>query len=404
MIPKTVERSYGQAFIDDLAREVRKLNPQTEYQPKILTYEDQVQPTFTELAQSIRTALNLKLEVRAQFDAALVMIPPLGRSHGTTDELAAFVVKELEQHHTHNVAVIHTTIPGDSYVQPQEPGKSYTVSQDERRRSRLRGYLRNVALNKIMLTNYCWPFVLSDPLNADLTIGIDVKGNTVGLAYVCGTGAHFEYTLKTSKQKEKLSTPQTATYIKELIEKALKYLPGKPQHIVIQRDGRLFPTEELGIERAVEALKKSGALPDTSQVTLLELAKTAPVSLRLFKITSAKGEERIENPDLGTSLIIDEQAGFVCTTGEPLLRGINGTVRPLFVRRVSGPLPIEACLQDVYHLSSLTWTRPEGCMRDPITIRLLDRYLYEHASEYDEEGLSFAEFNQPTYSLEEVLS
>ena len=154
----------------------------------------------------------------------------------------------------------------------------------------------------------------------------------------------------------------------------------------------------------MEALKKSGALPSTSQVTLLELAKTAPVSLRLFKITGPTGAERIENPDLGTSFTIDEQTGFVCTTGEPLLHGINGTVRPLFVRRVNGPLSIEECLQDVYHLSSLTWTRPEGCMRDPITIRLLDRYLYEHASNYDDEGLSFAEFNQPTYSLEEVLS
>ena len=40
-------------------------------------------------------------------------------------------------------------------------------------------------------------------------------------------------------------------------------------------------------------------------------------------------------------------------------------------------------MEDFYYLSTLAWTRPEDCTRNPITIKLNDRYLGEEATEYD---------------------
>jgi hypothetical protein len=49
------------------------------------------------------------------------------------------------------------------------------------------------------------------------------------------------------------------------------------------------------------------------------------------------------------------------------------------------------CLEDLYALTALTWTQPEGCTRYPITLKLNDRYLRDEASDYDADALDFAE-------------
>jgi hypothetical protein len=48
------------------------------------------------------------------------------------------------------------------------------------------------------------------------------------------------------------------------------------------------------------------------------------------------------------------------------------------------------CLEDVYALTVLAWTRPESCSRFPITIRLNDRFLRDEATEYDDETIEFS--------------
>jgi hypothetical protein len=42
----------------------------------------------------------------------------------------------------------------------------------------------------------------------------------------------------------------------------------------------------------------------------------------------------------------------------------------------------------MYALTTLAWTRPEDCTRDPITIKLNDRRLSEDAGDYDSDALS----------------
>ena len=55
-----------------------------------------------------------------------------------------------------------------------------------------------------------------------------------------------------------------------------------------------------------------------------------------------------------------------------------------------GTLPFSDALEDLYSLTALTWTQPEGCARYPITIKLNDRILADAATEYDVDAVEFA--------------
>jgi hypothetical protein len=42
-------------------------------------------------------------------------------------------------------------------------------------------------------------------------------------------------------------------------------------------------------------------------------------------------------------------------------------------------------MEDLFFLSILAWTRPEDCSRDPITMKLNDRWLGEDGTNIDKE-------------------
>ena len=87
--------------------------------------------------------------------------------------------------------------------------------------------------------------------------------------------------------------------------------------------------------------------------------------------------------------MVGEREAYLCSTGGPFLR--QGTAHPLHVIMVDGTLPFEKCLEDLYALTTLTWTQPEGCARYPMTIKLNDRILAAEVGEYDIDAIQFAE-------------
>ena len=101
------------------------------------------------------------------------------------------------------------------------------------------------------------------------------------------------------------------------------------------------------------------------------------------------GRNWVDNPQVGNYWIAAEGDAYLCATGMPFAR--SGTVRPLHIRFVQGTIPFELCLEDVYYLTTLAWTRPEDCTRYPITIKLNDRRLGDDASEYDRDALEYNE-------------
>ena len=158
-------------------------------------------------------------------------------------------------------------------------------------------------------------------------------------------------------------------------------------NIVIHRDGRMYECEIEGAKQAILALKAQGILAKDAILTLLEISKSAPASLRLFDITERGGQSPfVQNPQIGYYRIINKD-GYLCSTGRAFPK--PGTVKPLHVRYIEGSLPFKLCLEDIYYLTALTWTKPDDCTRYPITVKLNDRRLSEDASEYDEDALRF---------------
>ena len=293
------------------------------------------------------------------------------------DQLAGMVMAECRKRGI-AASVIHSKMSQDSYklVNSKNGDPEYIIRNDMRRV--FRGYLSKVALNHVLLNNERWPFVLSTPTNADITIGIDVKYNTAGLLLVGARGQHIRILRETSKQKEQLSTKQLQAYLVKILKEELDANTKPIKHIVIHRDGRMFDCELKGCKAAIQQLIQTGKLDVKVELTVIEIPKTSPARVRLFEIgKESKSREYTNNPHVGDYHIVGDE-GYVCSTGWPFLR--HGTAKPLHAKKVYGALPIKQCLEDIYHLTTLTWSMPEGCARFPITIRLNDRFLREIAT------------------------
>jgi len=386
LLPQTVKDSFGSKFVKDLKETVDFLYPSGgKYNPQVISYPDQGCRTYVEQGKAI---LKIVEERRLQPGYGVVMLPDnlaFPRQH---DPLAALVTRELRNYDLY-VATIHSATGKECYElrYGKHDGNPYYAVRSQKQ-GKLRGYLRAVALNKVLLTNARWLFVLDSPLHADVTIGIDVKHHTAGYIVVNKDGRRI-WTLPpvVSKQKERLSTEQVKTCLIKILTKEIEQSTELLVNIVLHRDGRIYECEIEGAKQAIASLKAKGDLPENATLTILEISKSEPASLRLFDVIDGKKQPPlVQNPEVGSYYIVNND-GYLCSTGQPFLR--QGTIKPLHIRYIEGVLPFELCLEDVYYLTSLTWTKPDHCSRYPITTKLNDRWLSEDASEYDEDALQF---------------
>jgi hypothetical protein len=384
LLPRSIHDSFGGRFLEDLAAVVNDFFPQQGgYTPTLVPYDDRGKRTFVRQGLAIRAAVEQGCR---QPGYALVMVHrPVDRRERDEDQLAAMVVRELRAQWDIRAAVIHTDVPTMAYHEEHgEDGRiQYRCASDQGRR--LAGYLRNVAITKILLTNQRWPFVLSTPLHADVTVGIDVKYNTAGLLVVSRNGSEIRSELRESRQKEWLLTPQMATYLGDVLRREAEARGAPLASFVVQRDGRVPPSEVEAVRQVFRRLRSDGHLTADARYGVIEIPKTSPAPLRLYYV---KREPLVvRNPLVGAVYIVGQREAYLCTTGAPFLR--QGTAHPLHVFFVDGTLPFEHCLEDLYCLTTLAWTQPEGCTRDPITTKLNDRVLAVEAGEYDVDALEF---------------
>jgi len=388
ILPRSIHDSCGTQFLSDLRAQVNSMFPQPQgYDPIVISYDDTGKRTFSAQALALRKTLET---ANPSPGYGVVMIHRANdRAARKEDPLAAMVTRELYERYDLRVGIIHTEMARRCYKEIQLPDGTRKYQQDAAMRGRLSGYLRNVALNQVLLTNQRWPFVLGSRLHADVTVGIDIKQNTCGLLVVNENASRVFFSPKTSRQKERLLTDQMASYLTEVLREEARNLGRVFEKIVIHRDGRVFQSELLGIDRALDLLKKDGVVSQNVAVSILEISKTSPVSLRFFEVKGDASKPFIENPRIGTYYTAGERDGYLCATGREFPR--RGTVHPLHVRKVRGNIPLDACLEDLYRLTALAWTRPEDCTREPITIKLNDRFLFDEAGLYDAQQLEYAE-------------
>ena len=389
VLPKSVYESWGRQYVDDLRQAVGKLFPHLSdtlmgkpYKPEIVTYFDFKPRTFVDQGKAILEAVR---ERNPRTGCALAMVHHVKdkktREH---DELSVMIVSRLFKEFGIRAAVNHSRMGSECY-ELVDGDCNYRIRQNKRRK--LLPYLTNVALNKILLVNERWPFVLGTPLHADLTVGIDVKGNTAGFTLINRTGNIIHPYCKSSRQKEKLTTEQVSHEFARLVRQEAQFIEPPAMNIVVHRDGRSYESEIEGLRRTMDSLRQDGTIDANAKLTVLEVAKTSPAPLRLFDVgQDRQGNTTVSNPQVGCYMPSEDEA-YLCTTGNPFKH--PGTSKPIHVRYVEGEMPLAECLEDFYSLSTLTWTRPEDCTRNPITIKLTDRYLVEDASEYDDDALEF---------------
>ena len=394
--PKSVENGCGSQFLKELKEQVDDFYPNGGgYKPEIIVYDDlNIRHDFVGQSRAIRKAVET-INIKPGY--ALVMVHRYDRRPRSADQLAAWTVKEFPNLFGLNAAVIHTDMAKNAYGSITIGETTcYVVKPGERKR--LSAYLRNVALNKILLTNGKWPFVLDTPLHADVVIGIDVKNNTAAFTLIADGGKIVRLSTSQSRQKEQLLKNQVAQFVSDLVRKEKSYFKFRLKQIVIHRDGRAWPAEIEGLKDACRQLAVEGYLDQNWQLSVVEIAKSAPALLRLFDVKPSRNGEglHVENPLVGNWIQITPNEGYVCTTGYPF--PIPGTANPLHIRRAIGEMPFGHCLSDVFSLSCLTWTRPEGATRLPISIKLCDRSLFDEAAEYDQDAIEF----ENTHLQEEV--
>ncbi len=394
ILPQSVANTHGPAFIADLCCTMNNLYPQeVPYQPILIKYNDFISKRYGEQGRAILAAVD---EQNPAPGYGITMIhDTIDRHDRAHDQLAAMVMRKLRDRGLYT-SVIHTAVTTEAYHLP--PGASDYEPHPEKH-GKLNGYLRNVALTKVLLTNERWPFVLASPLHADLTIAIDVLYHTASFTFIGKNGPDIRSVTRDSNQKERLSKAQVRQVLIEILRQEAKAgLTTGIKRIVIQRDGRLFASEKDGIEDAVTALKREEALPEECSLNLIEIHESSAASFRLFGIhTRVDGPERTFNPPIGAFFIMNEQDAYLCSTGQEYRH--PGTTKPLHVRYLGGSMSFVNVLEDVYSLTNLAWTRPEDCTREPITIKLGDIRLREHAGKYDPDALEYEQ--EPTVEARE---
>jgi len=381
VLPQSAAASFGTAYAADLRAAVDALHPQGRYAPQSVTYDDAVRRTYADQARAIKSAIsNLN---PPGYAVVMVHRCKSGRRH--EDALAAFVQRYLRQEADTTASVVHYDTAERLYeARASTPGATrYQLRADQK--GKARGYFRNVAINKVLLLSQFWPFGLAQPLHGDLVIGIDIKNNSCCLLSVSGRGQRVRHDVKTSNQKEQLNAKQVYGYLYDLITQEAHATTEPIRKIVLHRDGRTFPSEITGARRAIEKLKAGAILPADAELSIVEVHKHNSVPMRL--VSWDEKSNQLFKPCIGKAVVMTQDEGYVCTTGEPFSR--PGTPRPLRIVRAYGAMPIEHCMQDIFSLTNLTWTRPEDCSRFPITIRLADKFLADEKTEYDEDELEF---------------
>ncbi|MHA1862834.1 MAG: hypothetical protein ACTSWA_03615, partial [Candidatus Thorarchaeota archaeon] len=389
IMPSSVLESFGLQVLNDIKDGVNsfyKNNSEIEYDPIPIAYDDSVQKSVVRLGNSIMKAIE---ENGIDYGFAVVMIPNIpSKRMGKEDELSNYVSSECRKRNLYT-SIMHTKVSEDSFAFiPNSQGGEWKLIDDRRVTGKYRGYIQNVVLNKVLILNSIWPFVLKSSLNSDLIIGVDVKNNTAGFIVIHQTGEKLTFYESTSEQKEQLSKDHIRKKISEIIVSEKRMENRQFKDIVIHRQGTLFPSEEKGITEALKIMAKQGIIDSNYTCTFVEVRTTSRMPFRLFKIENRLGRQGdfVSNPDIGTYKLISSDEAFICTTGPPYRH--KGTTNPLHIIK-QGHLSIKDVIQDIYYLANLTWTKIDDCSRLPITVKFADIRLRESAGSYDSDAFRF---------------
>ena len=383
IMPESLAEGSGKALFSEMKRIVDSILPsEVKYDPDIITYDDSGERTLAAQGKAILAAVDSHSSTPGY---GIVMIHEMSiRRPRQQDQLALAMMRKLRDRGIY-ASVIHSTSCERCF------GHDSQITSSGSPRGKASSYLMNVVLSKVLITNEKWPFVLSTPLHADLVVGIDVKENTCCYTVIADRGRDISTRLYTSSSKEKLSKNQVQTTFQKLLGELAGGF-GEIKTISIHRDGKLYSSEIAGIENAVKLVSRQSlgiGISSDVKLTLVEIPKTSAASFRFFDVRDDQADRpQVRNPRIGCYHSLNDTDTYLCTTGYPFSR--QGTARPLHIRIIRSGMPHEQITEDVFSLTSLTWTKPDDCLREPMTIKLTDIRLEEHAGTFDEDAIDYS--------------
>jgi hypothetical protein len=394
VVPMTTYRMYANEnyFLQDLEYQVNRMHTsEANWKPEVIEFDNRNKKNPADIGFSILKAMEEKLG-RKRGGYALVMLPTgVEKSKGRHDELAALVVSQCFENFGITASIMHSQTLDQCYAYKSANGEAkYYVKHNEK--GLYKGYVKNVALNQVLLNNERWPFVLETPMHADFTIGIDVKRNVAGFTFVDKLSRHILTKYDKSTNREKLSKSQVFKMLMKYFPIQLKYAHHEVKNIVFHRDGRLYQQEKEGIRDAIKVLIEKGLLKHDVTISFVEIPKYPMAPFRVFDVRQDYNILKqnfdnglVLNPESGTWVAINDREAYLCTTGREYYH--QGTSRPLYVKADCAGLTLSDILEDIYFLSCLTYTKPDDCSRNPLTIKITDTRINTLGSEFDFDAL-----------------
>jgi len=304
-------------------------------------------------------------------------------------ESTAHILEELNksrgQHVLHIIGLAFgipaTTHPRIKQI-PEINSQCFSESTAERISEQ--GFCRNLAL-AVLIDAGAKPWVLETELNYDVYIGVDVLENKAAFHFFWGPGAKEMLfkpgrSVSQARHQEAIKAPHMNRYLSDGLNHIYSGTSQTIRSITIHRDGRWWPSEQDGFERALKELKKSGTVAADCRIAVVEIRKThLPVRLMMKK--RKEGHIYFSNPVPGVFRVLNRNQLLMVTTWNPIRPEVgNGRTSGVLMTNIVHSEPdhsIEDVGRDVYNLTQLNWSAPGIEINVPVTIRWADHKLRE---------------------------
>ena len=196
------------------------------------------------------------------------------------------------------------------------------------------------------------PWILAEPLYADVYIGIDTVSTGVAVTILSSNdGMYFNWYTGLNPDVEVIRT------LGEVLKSALsssEYLIEGVERVVIHRDGRCFEEEVEAVKDVIGWGIIKGIFNSDVEWSLMEIRK------RIVPRVIGRRFNRFVNPEKGVFYALGPHEYLVVTVGFPEHPYItqSGLVRPIIVELVEAStweVDMRKLVRDVYWLSELHW-------------------------------------------------
>ncbi|SDW16836.1 hypothetical protein SAMN05444410_101402 [Hydrobacter penzbergensis] len=392
----------------------------TQFNPQYLLVPDSID---FQLAKAIQSTFSkdMKLYARNFEEFTLIVYKDLKSSsayrqyneikdalsrHNATHGNALFLLPDAEVESAYYIRNLHDCVKKNFYksikfqcasarkvasfysgYSDRENGYIFKLNQDGLRS--YRSYISNLFF-EYLIVNQKWAYALSQPLNHDIYIGLDVHDHYAGFLFFYRNGEKivFDYTEVSNRtgtfRNEKISAK---VIIDKLLENLKRHIPQhakNPNSIILLRDGRSFGEEGKAMKTVLGELAKDGLI-DANKINwgIVDIHKNTAIPYRVA--LEKGGYNNLSNPISGTYKLFDATTGFLFTTGYPFK--IPGTVQPIHITLVEGNADFESVMQDIFHQCILAFSAPDKGGSLPVVLKLIDTMIRSFAHSLTEKSL-----------------